>query len=229
MSIIALLTGRKRVGASSNYADSETCRPGWKGRFLLWLARCSARSRERQALVQLDHEALKAVIHAPCLPDQLPCIALQPNWKHLRIWRVPVEISSVLHKLLSFPNNGHSRPLHMSSCKEIAEDPGLGTPLRENPQSLPEKPLAEERPTEPEDNSTYDHPCSEHGGGALQNRKRWLSCHRTSQGIAVYYRCSCGRSAVALLNLDCSLLRAGHQTGGTESARRFAAPVVGGG
>lgn len=83
--------------------------------------------------------------------------------------------------------------------------------------------------SKPEDSPTYDHPCAEHGCGALQDRNRWLSCHRTSHGVVVYYRCSCGRAAVALLNPDSSLSRFGYQPHGAESARRFAAPVVGGG
>jgi hypothetical protein len=229
MSITPLLTCRKEVAAFSNYADAETCRPRWARRLLLWWARGSARLRKRRALVQIAHEVLKAFIHAPCLPDQRLRIALQPDWKHLRIG----EFGS--KSVRSFTSCCRSRlsatpgPLHMSSCKKNAEDPSVGTPLRENLQLMPEKLLAEGRPTEPEDNSTYDHPCSKHGSGALQDRDRWLSCHRTSHGIVVYYRCSCGSPAVALLHPDCSLPRAGYKTAGTESVRRFAAPVVGGG
>lgn len=39
--------------------------------------------------------------------------------------------------------------------------------------------------------------CPLHGDSAVSNPARWLSLHRTSDGIVVYYRCDCGRPRVA--------------------------------
>jgi pimeloyl-ACP methyl ester carboxylesterase len=41
-------------------------------------------------------------------------------------------------------------------------------------------------------------PCPQHGHRAATDPDRWLSLHRTSGGIVVYYRCSCGRPAVTV-------------------------------
>jgi uncharacterized protein YjiS (DUF1127 family) len=61
MSIIRWLTSRKGAAASSHHADAKTCRPGWKTRFVRWCAKCSARSRQRQALAELDDDHLKDI------------------------------------------------------------------------------------------------------------------------------------------------------------------------
>ena len=44
-----------------------------------------------------------------------------------------------------------------------------------------------------------DRPCPQHGHRAASDPNRWLSTHRTSAGIVVYYRCSCDRPAVTVL------------------------------
>jgi uncharacterized protein YjiS (DUF1127 family) len=48
----------KRAAASSHHRGAETYRPVWEIRFLRWCARCSERSRQRQALAQLDDHHL---------------------------------------------------------------------------------------------------------------------------------------------------------------------------
>jgi len=59
--IVPSLTSRKAAAASSHHGGAETYRPGWATRFLLWCARCSARSRQRQALAELDDHFLKDI------------------------------------------------------------------------------------------------------------------------------------------------------------------------
>jgi hypothetical protein len=71
---------------------------------------------------------------------------------------------------------------------------------------------------------SYDHPCPWHGDGAFVDRSRWVSCHRTSCGVIVYYRCSCGRAAIALVDSDCAV---SNQTGNVEDARRFGGQAAG--
>jgi pimeloyl-ACP methyl ester carboxylesterase len=41
-------------------------------------------------------------------------------------------------------------------------------------------------------------PCPQHGHRVAADPDRWLSTHRTSGGVVVYYRCSCGRPAVTV-------------------------------
>jgi uncharacterized protein YjiS (DUF1127 family) len=64
--------------AASNHRDAETCRPGWTTRFLRWYAKCSARSRERQDLGQLDDQALKDI---GLTRKQAEAEARKPFWK----------------------------------------------------------------------------------------------------------------------------------------------------
>jgi uncharacterized protein YjiS (DUF1127 family) len=78
MSSIPWLTSRKEALASSRHFDAETSRPRWKRRFLLWWAKCSARSRERQALVHLDDEGLKDI---GVTREQAKAEARKPFWK----------------------------------------------------------------------------------------------------------------------------------------------------
>jgi uncharacterized protein YjiS (DUF1127 family) len=47
--------------ASSRHGGAGTYRPGWAIRFLNWCAWCSARSRQRQALAQLDDRLLRDI------------------------------------------------------------------------------------------------------------------------------------------------------------------------
>jgi uncharacterized protein YjiS (DUF1127 family) len=42
-------------------AESSDRQPGWGLRFLLWCVRCSERSRQRQALAELDDHHLKDI------------------------------------------------------------------------------------------------------------------------------------------------------------------------
>jgi uncharacterized protein YjiS (DUF1127 family) len=78
MSTIPWLTSGKGAAAPSHHADAETCRPSWKTQFLRWWAKCSARSRERQALVQLDDEGLKDI---GVTREQAKAEARKPFWK----------------------------------------------------------------------------------------------------------------------------------------------------
>jgi uncharacterized protein YjiS (DUF1127 family) len=48
-----------RDGAEAS--QTETFRLGWETRLLLWCARCLARSRQRQALAQLDDRLLRDI------------------------------------------------------------------------------------------------------------------------------------------------------------------------
>jgi uncharacterized protein YjiS (DUF1127 family) len=54
-------TSRKEASASSHHDGAETCRPGWVTRFFNWWVRCSERSRQRQALAELDDHHLKDI------------------------------------------------------------------------------------------------------------------------------------------------------------------------
>jgi uncharacterized protein YjiS (DUF1127 family) len=78
MSSIPWLTSRKEALASSGHVDAETRRSGLKTQFLLWWAKCSARSRERQALVHLDDEGLKDI---GVTREQAKAEARKPFWK----------------------------------------------------------------------------------------------------------------------------------------------------
>ena len=53
--VVNSLTNWKEAAASSHR------RPAWGLRFLLWCARCSERSRQRQALAELDDHFLKDI------------------------------------------------------------------------------------------------------------------------------------------------------------------------
>jgi uncharacterized protein YjiS (DUF1127 family) len=59
-------TSRQGAAASSHHDGAETYRAetyrlGWETRFLRWCARCSARSRQRQALAELDDRLLRDI------------------------------------------------------------------------------------------------------------------------------------------------------------------------
>jgi hypothetical protein len=41
------------------------------------------------------------------------------------------------------------------------------------------------------------HPCPDHGRMDAADPQQWISVHRTSTGMVVYYRCRCGRICVA--------------------------------
>ncbi|MEH2522049.1 uncharacterized protein YjiS (DUF1127 family) [Bradyrhizobium sp. AZCC 1610] len=65
-------TSWKEVAASSHR------RPGWGLRFLHWCVRCSERSRQRQALAELDDHALKDI---GVTRQQAIAEAAKPFWK----------------------------------------------------------------------------------------------------------------------------------------------------
>jgi uncharacterized protein YjiS (DUF1127 family) len=71
-------TSRKGAAASSHHDEAETCEPVWEIRFLRWYARCSARSRQRQALAQLDDHLLKDI---GVTRQQAIAEAAKPFWK----------------------------------------------------------------------------------------------------------------------------------------------------
>ncbi|WP_249734158.1 DUF1127 domain-containing protein [Bradyrhizobium sp. sGM-13] len=54
-------TSRKAAAASSRHDGAETSRLGWATRFFSWCAQCSERSRQRQALAELDDHFLKDI------------------------------------------------------------------------------------------------------------------------------------------------------------------------
>jgi uncharacterized protein YjiS (DUF1127 family) len=64
--------------ASSRHGGAETRRPAWATRFLGWCAWCSARSRQRRALAQLDDRLLKDIGKTR---QQAMTEAAKPFWK----------------------------------------------------------------------------------------------------------------------------------------------------
>jgi uncharacterized protein YjiS (DUF1127 family) len=75
---VASLTGRRTATASGNYNRAKTQRLFWGTRFWRWYAKCLARSRERQALAQLDDHALKDI---GVTRRQANAEAAKPFWK----------------------------------------------------------------------------------------------------------------------------------------------------
>jgi uncharacterized protein YjiS (DUF1127 family) len=71
-------TSRRTATASGNYDGARTQALFWGTRFWHWCARCSARSRERQALAQLDDNALKDI---GVTRRQANAEAAKPFWK----------------------------------------------------------------------------------------------------------------------------------------------------
>ena len=70
--VVSSFTSRKETAASSHR------RPGWGLRFLHWCARCSERSRQRQALAELDDHFLKDI--GKTRPEAM-AEAAKPFWK----------------------------------------------------------------------------------------------------------------------------------------------------
>ena len=70
------LTGRRT--ANGNYDRAKTQRLFWGTRFWLWCAGCSERSRQRQALAQLDDHDLKDI---GMTRQQANAEAAKPFWK----------------------------------------------------------------------------------------------------------------------------------------------------
>ncbi len=75
---VPLLTGRRTAAASGNYDRAKTQGLFWGTRFQRWCAQCSARSRQRRALVQLDDNALKDI---GVTRRQADAEAAKPFWK----------------------------------------------------------------------------------------------------------------------------------------------------
>ena len=76
--IIPSLTHRKGAPASSHHARAQTWRPAGGTPFLRWCSRCSARSRQRQALAQLDYHDLKDI---GMTREQANAEVAKPFWK----------------------------------------------------------------------------------------------------------------------------------------------------
>jgi uncharacterized protein YjiS (DUF1127 family) len=72
------LTSRRIATASGNYDRAKTQRLLWGTPFWRWCARCSARSRQRRALTQLDDHALKDI---GVTRRQATAEAAKPFWK----------------------------------------------------------------------------------------------------------------------------------------------------
>jgi uncharacterized protein YjiS (DUF1127 family) len=70
--VVNSFTSWKEAAASSNR------RPGWELRFLNWCVRCSERSRQRQALAELDDHHLKDI---GVTRQQAVEEAAKPFWK----------------------------------------------------------------------------------------------------------------------------------------------------
>ena len=71
-------TSWNAAAASSHRDGAETFRPGWGTRFLSWCARCSERSRQRQALAELDDHHLKDI---GVTRQEAMAEAAKPFWK----------------------------------------------------------------------------------------------------------------------------------------------------
>ncbi|MBR1125418.1 DUF1127 domain-containing protein [Bradyrhizobium lablabi] len=74
--IVDSLTSWKE--AANRTAASSRRRPGWGLRFLHWCVRCSERSRQRQALAELDDHFLKDI--GKTRPEAM-AEAAKPFWK----------------------------------------------------------------------------------------------------------------------------------------------------
>jgi uncharacterized protein YjiS (DUF1127 family) len=72
------LTSRRTAPASGDYDRAKTQRLFWGTRFWRWCARCAARSRERQALMQLDDRDLKDM---GMTREQAKAEAAKPFWR----------------------------------------------------------------------------------------------------------------------------------------------------
>ncbi|MCA6106187.1 DUF1127 domain-containing protein [Bradyrhizobium cenepequi] len=74
--VINSLTIQKRT--ANGAATSSDRRLGWGLRFLRWCARCSERSRQRQALAELDDHFLKDIGRTR---QEAMAEAAKPFWK----------------------------------------------------------------------------------------------------------------------------------------------------
>ena len=76
--VVHSLAGRTAVVPSDHPARAASHRAGWTTRFLLWLVRCSERSRQRQALSELDDHLLMDI--GKTRPEAM-AEASKPFWK----------------------------------------------------------------------------------------------------------------------------------------------------
>jgi uncharacterized protein YjiS (DUF1127 family) len=74
----ASFTKRTTATVSGSYDRAETRALFWGTRFWRWYTRCSERSRQRQALAQLDDDALKDI---GVTREQANAEAAKPFWK----------------------------------------------------------------------------------------------------------------------------------------------------
>jgi uncharacterized protein YjiS (DUF1127 family) len=72
------LTCRTTAAASGNHDRAKTQRLFWGTRFWRWCARCSARSRQREALSKLDDRLLDDI---GVTRQQANAEAAKPFWK----------------------------------------------------------------------------------------------------------------------------------------------------
>jgi uncharacterized protein YjiS (DUF1127 family) len=71
-------TSRNAAATSRHHDGADTVRPGWGTRFLSWYSQCSERSRQRQALAELDDHFLKDI---GVTRQQAITEAAKPFWK----------------------------------------------------------------------------------------------------------------------------------------------------
>jgi uncharacterized protein YjiS (DUF1127 family) len=72
------LTSRRTANASGNHDRAKAQGLFWGTRLWRWYAKCLSRSRERQALAQLDDDALKDI---GVTREQANAEAAKPFWK----------------------------------------------------------------------------------------------------------------------------------------------------
>jgi uncharacterized protein YjiS (DUF1127 family) len=76
--VVNSLTITIRKAAANRATASSDRRPGWGLRFLHWCVRCSERSRQRQALAELDDHHLKDIGKTR---QEAMAEAAKPFWK----------------------------------------------------------------------------------------------------------------------------------------------------
>jgi uncharacterized protein YjiS (DUF1127 family) len=76
--VVHSFTSRKAATAFGRHHGAETGRPAWAIWFLLWCIQCSERSRQRQALAELDDHHLKDI---GVTRQQAIAEAAKPFWK----------------------------------------------------------------------------------------------------------------------------------------------------
>jgi hypothetical protein len=67
----------------------------------------------------------------------------------------------------------------------------------------------------------FSRPCPDHGGSDAADPQRWISSHKTSIGMVLYYRCRCGQVAVTTLDVERTLAQGSGE--GVDRHRHLAA------